>query len=470
MRVFKLKMAMLAVVLLPVLAPMPAVADTIFDAMAKAYENNPDLNAARAGLRATDEGVTIAKAGWRPQVNAFAQRTTTWYDNKGAFSGTQTIDNPNGIDRMSTISHQRGLTITQQIFDGFQTLNNVRAAEATVFSERASVRAKEIQILLSAVEAYSNIARDQQILAYRRQNVAFQKEQIRAAKERLAVGEGTRTDVSLAEAELARALALVASADSQLKQSQAVYVQIVGDPPKGVKQARPVSKSLPKTIDNAVATGWREHPRVLATMHAVDAAGFEVKSAEGAMLPGVVVQGQIQSTEGTQGLSSLSNYNSQSITARLNVPIYQGGAEYGQIRQAKERLGQQRILLDSVRLDVQQTVVTAMAQYEAALAATKAGALQVKASNDALASITEERRFGQATTLEVLQVQSNVLNARENLAVAQRDAVVSSFAILASIGRLTVATQDLKVAEYRPEVHYEKVKDAWLGLRTVDGR
>ena len=169
-------------------------------------------------------------------------------------------------------------------------------------------------------------------------------------------------------------------------------------------------------------------------------------------------------------MSSLSNYNSQSITARLNVPIYQGGAEYGQIRQAKERLGQQRILLDSVRLDVQQTVVTAMAQYEAALAATKAGALQVKASNDALASITEERRFGQATTLEVLQVQSNVLNARENLAVAQRDAVVSSFAILASIGRLTVATQDLKVAEYRPEVHYEKVKDAWLGLRTVDGR
>lgn len=464
---------MLAAFLVPVLTPVPVRADTVYDAMAKAYENNPDLNAARAGLRATDEGVTIAKAGWRPQINAFAQRTTTWYDNTGKIwnTGETTKEGfPVYTDHISTISHQRGLTITQQLFDGFQTLNNVRAAESTVFSERASLRAREIQTLLSAVEAYANIARDQQILAFRKQNVAFQKEQLGASKDRLRVGEGTRTDVSLADAELARAISLVALADSQLKQSQAVYVQIVGETPKGIKQPKPASKNLPKTIDNAVATGWREHPQILATMYAIDAAGFQVKSAEGAMLPGVVVQGQIQSTDGTEGVSSLSNYGTQSITARLNVPIYQGGAEYGQIRQAKEKLGQQRILLDSVRLDVQQTVVSAMAQYEAALAAVQAGGLQVKASNDALSSIAEEQRYGQATTLDLLQVQATVLNAKENLAVAQRDAVVSSFSILAAIGRLTVENQDLKVAEYRSEVHYDKVKDAWFGLRTVDGR
>ena len=462
-------MALLAAILVPVLAPISVQADTVYDAMAKAYENNPDLNAARAGLRATDEGVTIAKAGWRPQINAFAQRTTTWYDNTGA-SFPDSTSPTGGDDHISTVSHQRGLTITQQLFDGFQTLNNVRAAESTVFSERASLRAREIQILLSAVEAYANIARDQQILAFRKQNVAFQKVQLGASKDRLRVGEGTRTDVSLAESELARAIALVALADSQLKQSQAVYVQIVGETPSGIKQPKPASKNLPKSIDNAVATGWRENPQILATMYAIDAAGFQVKSAEGAMLPGVVVQGQIQSTDGTTGVSSLSNYATQSITARLNVPIYQGGAEYGQIRQAKEKLGQQRILLDSVRLDIQQTVVSAMAQYDAALAAVSAGGVQVKASNDALKSIAEEQRYGQATTLDLLQVQATVLNAKENLAVAQRDAVVSSFSILASIGRLTVENQDLKVAEYRPEVHYDKVKDAWFGLRTVDGR
>jgi outer membrane protein len=467
-------MALLAAILVPVLAPFPVSADTIFDAMAKAYENNPDLNAARAGLRATDEGVTIAKAGWRPQISAFAQRTTTWYDNVGAQFQIEprTVENPNGVfdDHYKTYTHQRGLTITQQIFDGFQTLNNVRAAESTVFSERASLHAREIQILLSAVEAYSNIARDQQILAFRKQNVAFLREQVKASTDRLDVGEGTKTDVSLAEAELARSISLVAEADAQLKQSQAVYVQIVGETPEGIKQAKPASRNLPKNIDNAVATGWREHPQILATMHAIDAAGYQVKSAEGAMLPGVVVQGQMQSTDGTVGVSSLSNYATQSITARLNVPIYQGGAEYGQIRQAKERLGQQRIMLDSVRLDVQKTIVSAMAQYEAAQAAVKAGGMQVKAANDALAQLTEERQYGQATALDVLQVQATVLNAKENLAVAQRDSVVASFSILASIGRLTVENQDLKVAEYKPEEHYEKVKDAWFGLRTVDGR
>lgn len=467
-------MALLAALVVPVLAPIQVRADTIYDAMAKAYENNPDLNAARAGLRATDEGVTIAKAGWRPQINAFAQRTTTWYDNQGKIWQKEppSVENPTGVmtDRAATISHQRGITITQQIFDGFQTLNNVRAAESTVFSERATLRAQEIQILLSAAQAYADIARDQQILAFRKQNVAFQKEQIRASQERLDVGEGTRTDVSLAEAELARALSLVALADSQLKQSKAVYMQIVGDPPKGIKQPKAASRSLPKSLDNAVAISWREHPQILATMHAIDAAGYQVKSAEGAMLPGVVVQGQIQSTDGTAGVNSLSNYASQSITARLNVPIYQGGAEYGQIRQAKERLGQQRIMLDSVRLDVQKTVVSAMAQYEASLAAIEAGKLQVKASNEAMTNMFEERKFGQATTLDLLQVQATLLNAKENLAVAQHDAVVASFSILAATGRLTVENQDLKVAEYRPEVHYEKVKDAWFGLRTVDGR
>jgi outer membrane protein len=127
-------------------------------------------------------------------------------------------------------------------------------------------------------------------------------------------------------------------------------------------------------------------------------------------------------------------------------------------------------MLDSVRLDVQKTIVAAMAQYEAAVASVEAGRMQVKAANDALAQLTEERQFGQATALDVLQVQATVLNAKENLAVSQRDAVVASYSIIASIGRLTIENQDLKVAEYKPEEHYEKVKDAWFGLRTVDGR
>ncbi|MET3775002.1 outer membrane protein [Rhizobium alvei] len=432
--------------------------------MAKAYEHNPDLNAARAGLRATDEGVSIAKAGWRPQISAFAQKTRTKIDNVGVFSAS------NPTDKYTYTSNQIGLTITQQIFDGFQTLNNVRAAESNVYAQRAQVRASEIQILLSAAQSYANIARDQQIVAIRKQNLAFLREQVNAANARLDVGEGTKTDVSLAQAQLAQAQALLATAVFQLKQSEAVYVQIVGDAPRGIRQPSPLTRQLPKGIDNAVATGMREHPSVIAASYAIDAAGYQVKSAEGAMLPGVVIQGQLQNTNGDPTLSSLSNYNSASLTARLNVPIYQGGAEYGQIRQAKERLGQQRILLDSARAEVQQTIVSAMAQHEAAKAVIAANNSQIRAAQEALNGVIEERNVGQATTLDVLDAQANVLTAKESLAQSQRDSVVSSFAIVASMGQLTIDNLSLKVAKYEPDVHYKAVKDAWIGLRTVDGR
>jgi outer membrane protein len=152
------------------------------------------------------------------------------------------------------------------------------------------------------------------------------------------------------------------------------------------------------------------------------------------------------------------------------VPLYQGGAEYGQIRQAKERLGQQRILVDSARAAVQQTIVSAHAQLEAALATTIANKAQVSAANMALAGVIEERKVGQRTTLDVLDAQQSVLVAEESLVSSQRNAVVASYSLLAATGRLTVRSQGLQVAEYRAEEHYEEVKDKWFGLRTVDDR
>lgn len=459
--VLKFKRALLAAIMAPAIVALSSAAwaDSIFDAMAKAYENNPDLNAARAGLRATDEGVTIAKAGWRPQISGFAQISKNRYSLK-----QESKADPDFINKSI------GLTITQQVFDGFQTLNRVRSAESNVYSERANLKASEIQTLLSAAQAYANIARDQEIVSIRKQNMAFLREQVNASNARLEVGEGTKTDVSLAEAELAQAQGSLANAEFQLKQSRAVYVQIVGEVPKGVRQAKPIAKTLPSSIDQAVEIGWREHPAVLAAMYSIDSAGFQVKTAEGAMLPGVVVQGQVASNRGNSDFSSLNNYDSSSITARLNVPIYQGGAEYGEIRQAKERLGQRQIQLDSVRLEVQRTIVSSIAQYDAAKAMIEAGNVQLQAAQQALDGVLEERKVGQATTLDVLNYQARVLNARESLASSNRDAVVASYGAVAAMGHLTIETVGLKVARYEPEEHYEKVKDKWFGLRTVDGR
>ena len=436
----------------------PVFAESLAGAMAKAYANNPDLNSARAALRASDENVTIAKAGYRPQIGASASVSTTHVqDVSGSPDYTDTYH-----------SGQYGISVTQIIFDGFQTLSRVRAAEAGVFAGQENLKANESQILLSAVQAYADIARDQQVVAIRTQNLAFLTEQPNAAKTRLDVGEGTRTDVSQAEAQLAVGKALLASAVAQLKISRGTYVQIVGTAPDKISQPAPALKGLPRTLDQAVQIAITEHPSVKAQLHAVDAAGYQVDEANSTLLPGVSLKGTIGRSASDQTGTSGTDATSSSITAQITIPLYQGGAEYGRIRQAKENLGAQQIKVDSVRAQIQQMVVSAYAQMEAAQAAIAANQQQLSAAKMALDGVMEERNVGQATTLDVLNAQQQVLNARESLAQSGRNAVISSYSALAAMGRLTVADQGLQVAEYRSNDHYEAVKDKWIGLRTVD--
>ncbi len=453
---------LLAAVALPTMLSfaVAAQAETIQGAMAKAYANNPDLNAARASLRATDENVTIAKAGYRPQVSAVGTHT-----NAGAYG----VNNIQGADATTT-SDSIALTVTQQIFDGFQTLNRINAAESGVNATREQVRGTEMQILYSAVQAYANVALYKDFVAIRKQNLGFLNEQVKAANARLQVGEGTKTDVSQAQAQLAAAQAQLAAAVAQLKIAEATYMQIVGDEPKGISLPSAAKRGMPSTLDKAVALGLQQHPSILAAEHVVDSSGYQVKTAEGALLPGVAIQGSVGRNYGNpSSLSSPRIYNSASVTAQLTIPLYKGGAEYGAVRQAKETLGANQIRVDSARLSVRQSIVSAYAQMQAAGASITANKQAVSASNLALSGVIEERNVGQATTLDVLNSQQTVLTAKLNLAQAQHDLVVASYGVLAASGQLTVQTQGLQVAEYKPEAHYEAVKDAWFGLRTVDG-
>lgn len=440
----KNSLACVALISVLALSPQSAAAETLYQAMAKAYENNPDLNAARAGLRATDEGVALAKSGYRPIIGAEAITTST------------------NTESRVTNSASVGVSITQTLFDGFQTRNNVRAAEAQVFAGRENLRGTEIDILLATVQAYANVNRDNQIVVYRKQNIAFLQEQFSAARARFDVGESTRTDVSLAEAQLAGAKASLTAAVAQAKSSAAVYAQIVGSVPTSLKAVGLPRKLLPGSLDIAVAQGTTDHPLVLAALHGVDAAGYAVKSEEGTFLPGVKLSGSVAEADG--GITT------GQVQAKVTIPLYQGGAASASVRQAKEKLGQQRILVDSARRSIEQSVVSSWTQMEAAIATIDANKAQLSAANLALNGVVEERRVGQRTTLDVLNAQQTVLSAKEAISQSERNAIVASFSVLASTGKLTIDRLGLQVASYQPEKHYEATKDRWYGLRTVDGR
>ncbi|CDX52680.1 Outer membrane efflux protein BepC [Mesorhizobium plurifarium] len=441
------------------LSPLAASAETITGALAKAYQYNSQLNAARAGVRVTDEGVAIAKSGWRPTVT-------------GSSSIDYTSTHGQGITRNITTG-SFGVQINQTLFDGFQTKNNVAAAESQVKASVESLRNTEENILFNAASAYMDVIRDRQIAVLTEQNLQFLTEQARAARSRFEVGEGTRTDVAQADASRATAVAQLSAARATALASAATYHQIVGDEPGKLKAASPLGKLLPGNLDSALAVASAEHPAILATQHLVDAAAFSVKSSEGALLPQVTASAGVSDNyshsvpdlTGTNGTSTSAN-----IGATLTIPIYSGGRTSALVRQNKESLSEARIQVDVSRDQVRQAVVSAWTQYVAARESVDANRQVIDAAQLALNGVIEERNVGQRTTLDVLNAQNAVITAKINQASSERDVVVASYAILSAMGRLSVDRLGLAVTKYRPEEHYNAVKDKWYGLRTPDGR
>ncbi len=439
------------------MAAGPVQAETIFGALAKSYKNNSSLNSTRAGVRVTNEGVALAKSGYRPVIRGTGSTSVT-----RNFSGVGTTITAGSF----------GIDLNQTLFDGFQTKNNVAAAEAGVRAANEGLRNTEQNTLFDAAAAYMDVIRDRQIAALRSSNLEFLAEQVRAANSRFEVGEGTRTDVAQAEAGRQGALAQMSGARAQVLASTAQYRQVIGEEPGKLTAPSPLGKMLPRTLDEAFAIALRDHPAILASEHLVDAEGFSVKAAEGALLPnlsaGVGISHSGRATDPalpTDGWGTSAN-----VGLQLTVPIYQGGRASANVRRSKESLGQARIDTDVNRDRVRQAVAGAWAQYVASQESVAANRELVAAARLALNGVVEERNVGQRTTLDVLNAQSDVTNAQISLASAERDVVVASYAILSAIGRLSASRLGLKVELHRPEEHYNAVKDKWFGLRTPDGR
>src|SRR5262245_53430756 len=446
------------------LAGLPADAETLEQALVQAYQNNPQLNAQRAAARATDENVAIALGGYRPRLNATSSLAEVYLENvaKAGGSSARTA----GENAVTTL----GATAVQTLFNGFQTGNRTRLAEAQVFAGRETLRSTEQTVLLNAVTAYMNLLRDAAVLELQRSNVNVLEATLRQTRDRFSAGEVTRTDVAQAESRLAGGRSQLLTAESNYVTSKAQYRQVIGVEPGRLTAAMPVDRFSPRTLEGSRARAATEHPTITVANYNVDAAVFQVKIGEGALYPTVQLQGSVNKSFGsTTNLNNLQNF-SASIGGQLSVPLYQGGQEYATIRQAKETLGQRRLDLETARDQVQSNVTQAWGQLLAAKAQIESTTAQVNAAEIALNGVREEARVGQRTTLDVLNAQQDLVNARVALVTAQRDRVVASYTVLAAVGAFSPQVLGLKVQSYDPVTHYHQVRDNWVGVRTPDGR
>jgi outer membrane protein len=450
-----------------------ANAESLETALAQAYRNNPSLNAQRAAVRVTDENVPQALSGYRPKI------TVTGTAGEQSLSSTTKVVGttvpPGSPATYFTQSGYNGplnygATISQTLFNGFQTANKTRQAESQVLAARATLASTVQTVLLNAVTAYMNLLRDTAILDLQRRNVEVLQEQLRQTRDRFNVGEVTRTDVAQSESRLAAGRSQVLTAEANFKASQATYRQVIGVNPGKLTPGAPVDRFSPSTLPAAVGLGTTAHPTVETAQYNIDAAEQAVKVAEGGLLPTLAVQGNYQKNYMAVGsLNTIESYNA-SVLGTLSIPIYQGGAEYSLIRQAKEQLAQRRLDFDTARDQVRQNTVQSWGQLEAAKANIEATQAQVQASEIALNGVREEARVGQRTTLDVLNAQQELVNARVSLVSAQRDRVVASYTLVAAVGRLLPDVIGLHVPVYDPFVHYEQVRDSWAGVRIPDGR
>ncbi|WP_068082610.1 TolC family outer membrane protein [Polycladidibacter stylochi] len=435
-----------------------ASALSLNEALSATYQTNPTLNAARAQLRGIDEKVPQALSGWRPTITAAG---SIGYVTRSA----------TGFDGQEYRDSSASLQLTQPIFRGFRTVNSTQQAEAIVRAQREQLRAQEQITFLEAATAYMDVIRDTALVSLRRSDLKFQEEQVRAAKDRFNVGEGTRTDVSQAEAGRAGAQARLNAALANLNSSRARFKQVIGLDPKNLTPRTNIARLLPKTVANAVAVGQQQHPSILASQHTVDAGIYGVKTAEGELLPTADVQATVSNNNNTlPGVNGGGNTNQATIYGRVSIPLYQGGRVYSRIREAKEDLGRAEMLVDVSRDSVRAGAISAWGQLNASIASIRAAESGVKAAKLAVDGVVEEQRVGQRTTLDVLNSQSALVDARVTLVTAQRDRVVASYSVLAAIGRLTFDDLGLNGTRYNPQDHYHQVRDKWFGLRTPDGR
>jgi outer membrane protein len=414
---------------------MPAASETLADALVSAYKNSNLLDQNRAVLRAADEDVATAVSALRPVLSFIA--------------GADYKDPVNpGVDNLSA---SVALSAQMTLFDSGRNRIGIDIAKESVLATREALVVVEQNVLLGAVQSYFGMRSALENVAINENSVRVLGETLRATQDQFDVGEVTRTDVALAEAQVAAARAGLAAAQGQLAAARESYKAVTGHYP-GALAIAPKAPALPKSVDEAQRIGLRTHPSLLQAQHQVAAADFGVALAAAQRLPTVSADASLARTDG--------GINSSAVGVQLTQPIYAGGKLSSIHRQAIAQRDQARAGLQQSSVLIAQNAANAWADIAVARAQISATDLQISAATIAYDGVREEAKLGARTTLDVLNAEQSLLNARSSRITAVANLQIANYSLLASMGLLTVEHLNLGIPVYDPAAYYNAVKNA----------
>lgn len=430
--------------------PLTAAAETLADTLVSAYNNSGLLAQNRALLRAADEDVAQVVAGLRPIINWTADMSRRFgrTERRSAIPGVSTGIRTN----YATI----GISLDLLLYDFGTTRLSAQAARESVLATRESLRDIEQQVLLRAVAAYLNVRRTAELVSVRQSNLRLLQEELRATRDRFEVGEVTRTDVALAEAQMASARAGLAAAQGDRRQAVEEFRNAVGRDPGALSPPAQLPR-LSGDVAAAKGLAVRKHPDILGAQHLVAATDLSVRAAEADMKPKVSFSTSLSASEEVRG----GDYERLgSVGISVGGPIYQGGRLSSVVRKAMAQRDQQRAGLHLARLRVEQDVGNAYADLLAAQSSREARIEEVRAARVAFEGLREEAKLGARTTLDVLDAEQNLLDAQSGLIDAETSLYIAAYTVLETIGELTARDLRLDVQIYDPAAYYDLVKDA----------
>jgi outer membrane protein len=425
-----------------------AHATSLSDTLAATYNNNPGLKAARENLKAVDENMPSAIAGWLPEVSANFENGRR----KTKIGGMNTNGDANDHD----------ISLKQPLFRGGRTVATMKQAKNAIMAGRSDLRRSEQDILLEAITAHMDILRDSELLELNKNNVEVLQEHLKAVNERFKLGDVTRTDVAQAKASLAQAQSQQISADGVLDSSKAAYIRVVGTEPVMLDHVEdPVEVKAP--LDQIVQLALNENPVVKSAQYNAELAKNSITIQKSRLLPSVDFVADKSKQVGALSANGL-DIETETYAVRVAVPLYQSGSEYSNIRRAKADSRRLKYELVDQENKTRQAVISAYNDFQVARSIIESSKAIIESSQIALTGTEEEAKVGSRTTLDVLDAEQNLFQARANLISAKRNEIVSSYTLFAQIGRLNAEELGLDVQLYNPKKNYNKRKYQIIGF------
>lgn len=429
-----------------------AAAEDIFEVLAKTYNSNPTLQAQRASLRAEDENVALAKVGYRPNISAGG----SYRDGKNRVKkGT---GNDGDYDSLGG-----SLKATQPLFNGYSTVNSVKAADRAVKAAQNNLANVEQNILTAASTAYLDVLQNRAIVDLQKNNEKLLKKKLDETLERFKVGEVTRTDVSQAKARHSQAISDRIASEGALQASIANYVEYVGSEPEELKEPTAMKAMLPNSYDEALDIAMRSNYSIKQAQNIYAARGYQVYSNEGDLWPSLSLDGSVGRNKSDQNHHK-STVDNTEWGVNLSVPLYAGGSTNAKIRQSKYLKWQAQEGVLEAKRAVKAAVRSAWENMKANESQLKSISDQIEASKIALDGVQREEALGNRTILDVLDAYQELLNSEVNDVKARRSYYVAAMNLLASMGKMTAKDLSLNVELYDAEKHYQDTRGKWLSL------